>query len=68
MHENTTMSIANRASFNVCVNRGKNGPPDHFTPISVDRVKVLVFYRLHNLSHAGEGWSMLPVFPVGSGV
>ena len=42
---------------------GKNGPPDHFGPISVDKAKVLVFWCLINLSHSGEGWSMLPVFP-----
>ena len=43
------------------VRSGKNGPPDHFMPISFDRVKVLVFGRLHYLSHSGEGWSMVPV-------
>jgi hypothetical protein len=35
---------------------GKNGPPDHFMPILVDRVKVLVFCLLHKISHSGEGW------------
>ncbi len=43
---------------------GKNGPHDHFMPISVDMAKVLVFRCLINLSHPGEGWSMLPVFPL----
>jgi hypothetical protein len=42
---------------------GKNGPPDHFMSISVDRVKVLVFCLLHKKALSGEGWSMLPVFP-----
>ncbi len=35
---------------------GKNRPPDHFLPISADKVKVLVFRCLTNLSHSGEGW------------
>jgi len=45
-------------------NLTKNRQPDHFTSISVDKVKVLVFCRLHNLSHFGEGWSLLPLFPI----
>jgi hypothetical protein len=43
---------------------GKNGPPDHFLPISVDKAKVLVFRYLINLSYSGEGWSTLPAFPL----
>lgn len=44
----------------------KNTPPDHFTPISDDSIKILLFCRLYNLAHSGEGWSIPLVSPGGS--